>query len=363
MQHKKEKANYSLIGLMSGTSLDGLDLCYVNFTKKEEVWSYIIKQTKAVSYPEQLLSRLKNAVNLSGFELFLLDRELGFFLGKSINSFLEEFKISKDNIHAIASHGHTVFHQPEKGLTVQIGCGASIVRETGIKTINDFRKKDVLHGGQGAPLVPIGDKLLFSGQADAFLNIGGFSNFSVIGEDGSVTAYDICPVNIVINYFTRKLGREYDKNGEIASKTPIDKSLLEKLNALEIYKQQQPPSLSWEWVEKEILSILNDNLVSSETKISTATEHAAFQIASRLNDSKSKSVFITGGGAKNSYLIKRLKYHFKGEVVIPSQEIIDFKEALIFAFLGALYLENIPNCLPSATGAEKAVVGGVMHEA
>lgn len=361
MQYKGE-VSYHLIGLMSGTSLDGLDICYSKFIKKSGEWQYQIIHTQVASYPERLLSRLKNAMHLSGFELFLLDRELGVFFGESVNDFIAEFAISKNEIDAVASHGHTVFHQPDQGLTVQIGCGASITEKTGIRTINDFRKKDVLHGGQGAPLVPIGDKLLFSKNATAFLNIGGFANFSKINADDTVTAFDICPANIVINYFTRQLGLEYDRNGGIASAASIDETLLKKLNALEIYARSQPPSLGWEWVEKEVLPILNSNRVSVETKIATATEHTAFQIARRLSESNCHSVFVTGGGTKNIHLIHRLKHHFNGEVVIPSEQTIDFKEALIFAFLGALYLENIPNCLPSVTGAGKAVTGGVMHK-
>lgn len=360
MQHK-ENRTYKIIGLMSGTSLDGLDICYAKFSFKAEKWEYEILNTQVVNYSGLLLEKLKTAAKLSGLDLFLLDKELGLFYGKSVNDFISKNAISKTDIDAIASHGQTIFHQPEIGFTCQIGCGETIAAETGIQTINDFRKKDVLNGGQGAPLVPIGDKLLFSKQADAFLNIGGFANFSKIHEDDSVTAFDICPANIVINYFARSLGLEYDKNGIIASENEVNNSLFEMLNEIPTYSETQPTSLGIEWIEKEFFTNFYLSKSSDKENLSTVTEHAAFQIAKRLNEHDCNSVFITGGGAKNSYLISRIQHYFNGRIVIPDEETIDFKEALIFAFLGVLFLENIPNCLPSVTGAHKAVVGGVMH--
>ncbi len=357
---EQDLVSYKIIGLMSGTSLDGLVICYAEFTRNKAQWDYQIIQTKAVDYPQEMLEKLKIATQLSGLKLFLLDRELGKFYGQSVNEFIAEFGINKSEVDAVASHGQTVFHQPEKGLTVQIGCGASIAYETEIDVINDFRKKDVLNGGQGAPLVPIGDKLLFSKNASAFLNIGGFANFSVLNENDAVTAFDICPANIVINYFTRQLGLEFDESGTIAANNTIDTNLLNELNSLDLYSEKQPKSLGWEWVESAVLPLFEKYQISIEDKISTATEHAAFQIAKRLNEASCKSVFITGGGAKNVFLIEQIKYHFNGTVTIPSIETIDFKEALIFGFLGALHLENTPNCLTSVTGAKKAVVGGVM---
>lgn len=359
---EQDSRTYKIIGLMSGTSLDGLDICYSKFLVKSGKWEYEILNTQTVSYPSVLLEKLKVATKLSGLDLFLLDKELGVFFGKSVNDFISENSISKTDIDAIASHGQTVFHQPELGFTCQIGCGETIAVETGIDTINDFRKKDVLHGGQGAPLVPIGDKLLFSEQADAFLNIGGFANFSKINDDDSVTAFDICPANIVINHFARAIGLEYDKDGIIASENEVDELLLERLNKIPTYSENQPTSLGIEWIEKEFFTKFNLSNNLDKENLSTVTEHAAFQIAKRLNENNCKSVFVTGGGAKNKHLISRIKHYFNGKIIIPTEQTIDFKEALIFAFLGVLFLENTPNCLPSVTGAKKAVVGGVMHE-
>lgn len=361
MQYK-EKISYKIIGLMSGTSIDGVDLCCVNFDRIEDGWNFQVKCAETFPYPTGLFAKLKDAMYLSGLDLFLLDKEIGDYFGDKINLFITSHDLIKDEIDAIASHGHTVFHQPEKGLTVQIGCGETIAFKTGIKTINDFRKKDVLNGGQGAPLVPIGDKLLFSSFADSFLNIGGFANFSKLSKDGGITAYDICPANILINYLTRQLGLEFDRDGEIARQNSIDENLLKKLNGLDIYSSNDKKSLSFEFIEQEMVEIINSSNTSVESKISTLTNHAAFQIAKQLNENKCERAYITGGGAKNKYLVKQIKLLFNGEIIIPNEQIIDFKEALIFAFLGLLNLEGIPNCVPSVTGAKKAVIGGVVHE-
>ncbi|HNS42338.1 MAG TPA: anhydro-N-acetylmuramic acid kinase [Taishania sp.] len=361
MQQKVNRS-YKIIGLMSGTSLDGLDICCANFSLSESNdWSFEIEATQFITYPTELLKQLQQATILSGLEFMLLDKNLGVFYGEKVNAFLQEKKIDGSAIDAIASHGQTIFHQPEIGFTCQIGCGQSIATSTGIQTINDFRKKDVLHGGQGAPLVPIGDKLLFSSFADAFLNIGGFANMTKIDRQNRVVAFDICPANIAINHYTQQLHLAFDKDGAIAKNARIDASLLIQLNDLEIYKQQQPPSLGWEWVEATVLPLVEATQLTVEEKIATLTEHAAYQIAQRLNNTASQNVFVTGGGAKNQFLMERLAHYFTGKVVVPSTEIIDFKEALIFGFLGALFLENTPNCLPEVTGASKAVVGGVLH--
>lgn len=353
-----QKLAYKLIGLMSGTSLDGLDICLVAFYWKDEKWSFDLQKTEAIAYSETMLAQLKQSHLLSGLDLYKLDKQIGTFYAEAVNQFIDKNKIDRTTIDAIASHGQTVFHQPEIGLTVQIGCGQTLHVETGLPVINDFRKLDVLHGGQGAPLVPIGDLHLFSAFADTFLNIGGFANISKIDGD-HVTAFDVCPANICINHYTRQLGSEFDNDGAIARDSKFNQELFDQLNNLKLYQEDQPASLGLEWVEKEIFPLVDSLEVSLEVKISTATEHAAYQIARRLNKLSAEKVYVTGGGAKNSYLMERVQHYLNGKVVLPSYEIIDFKEALIFAFLGALNLAEQPNCLPSVTGARKAVIGGV----
>lgn len=345
---------------MSGTSLDGLDISYVDYNYENDAWHFSIITCETIEYPAELKSRLQQSIHLNGIELAILDGDLGRYFAAKVLEFLTQNNIPKSEVLAIASHGHTIFHQPNKRTTVQIGCGDALAYETGITVINDFRKKDVVAGGQGAPLVPIGDFLLFNQSADSFLNIGGFANISFKKEE-KITAFDICPANIGINLFSQKLGFEYDKSGEIASKAVINIELLDQLNQLTIYSEQQPQSLGTEWLNEHFLPIIDQFNVSNEVAIATLTEHLAIQISKRLTQNLIPSVFITGGGAKNTHLIKRIRFHFKGEIAIPEEIIIDFKEAIVFGFLAVLYIERIPNCLSSVTGAPKDLIGGVMH--
>ena len=351
--------SYQLIGLMSGTSLDGLDIVSCKFEFNADKWDFEIQKFETICYSKELVEKIKSATTLSSLNLFLLDKELGEFYADSVNSFIEKNKIDKSKIDAIASHGQTIFHQPEKGITVQIGCGVTLASKTGIRVINDFRKKDVIFGGQGAPLVPIGDFLLFSEEADSFLNIGGFTNIS-FKKDGKIIAYDISPGNLPLNKLANSKGLDYDKNGELAKKGEINFFLLDLLNELDFYKNEGPKSLGTEWLEQNFYPLVKFDK-DIENNLRTLIEHISYQIATVLNQENLKSVLISGGGALNGFLIERLKNYYKGEIVIPKKEIIEFKEALIFAFLGVLFLENKPNCLCSVTGASKDVVGGVLY--
>lgn len=352
-------SSYNLIGLMSGTSMDGLDIVFVKFKYTENNdWEFNIEHSLTVKYSNKMLSKLKIAKKLSAIELLILDKELGMFFSTSVNKFIELNQIGKSKIDAIASHGHTIFHQPEKGFTYQIGCGETIAYHTGIKVINDFRLKDVIAGGQGAPLVPIGDKLLFGKEADAFLNIGGFTN--VCYPSKNTKAYDICPGNLPLNYFSEKNGLTFDFNGEMAKKGNLNKFILEQLNSIQFYKSTGPKSLGTEWLESQFMTKLEKDLNPNDA-LNTIVEHIAMQIAFDLNTNKIKSVYITGGGAKNQFLIERIQVYFKGQIIVPNETIIDFKEAIIFGFLGALNLHNQPNSLASVTGAEKDTIGGVIH--
>ncbi len=337
---------FHAIGLMSGTSLDGLDLCYSSFIKEESgKWNFEILKAETIPYSDVWENKLRNAIHLSAEEIFELNAEYGFYLGEKVQEFIE--KHSLKNIDLIASHGHTVFHQPKKKFTVQIGDGRAIKLLTKVPVIYDFRSQDILMGGNGAPLVPIGDELLFS-EFDACLNIGGFSNIS-FKEDKKRIAFDICPVNIVLNQFAKELGNEYDENGNFARDGKIDQELLSALNSIKYYQQSPPKSLGMEWVTKNILTkFKNEN---PSIILATFTEHAAIQIANTFNHYELKNVLFTGGGTYNSYLIERIRSKTSTEIIIPEKEIIDFKEALIFAFMGVLRLNNEINVLSSATGS------------
>lgn len=342
------------IGLMSGTSLDGVDLVYVSF-EKNETYNFEIISAKTYSYSDVWKTKLKNAYHDSEIDIDKLSLEYGYFLGGLINDFKSEFSI--ENVDFIASHGHTIFHKPYEGLTIQIGNGQAIANFTNNKVICDFRTQDVALGGQGAPLVPIGDRLLFA-DYDYCLNLGGFANIS-FEKNNERLAYDICPANIVLNYFTRKIGLEYDESGKLASEGETDNELLHQLNSIEFYKKSFPKSLGYEFVESEILPLINEEIISIPSILRTFVEHIAIQIASEIKENS--TVLITGGGVFNTFLIERLQSKISSKIMFPSSEIIDYKEALIFAFLGLLRIDNQVNCLKSVTGAKKDHSSGQIY--
>ena len=345
---------FHAIGLMSGTSLDGLDLCFAKFTKQNTGWKYEILQAETLPYSDLWENKLRTSINLKAEELFELNSKFGFFLAKKVQEFIEKYALQ--NIDVIASHGHTVFHQPEKKYTLQIGDGRAIKILTKIPVVYDFRSQDVLMGGNGAPLVPIGDEFLFS-EFDACLNLGGFSNIS-FKENGKRIAFDICPVNIVLNYFAKYLGKDFDENGDFARAGKVNSDILEKLNSLEYYYQNPPKSLGIEWVNDYIFPKLRTE--TPENNLATFTEHAAFQIAETFRKHYLKKVLFTGGGTYNSYLLERIKMYSKTEIIVPEKDVINYKEALIFAFMGVLKLNNEINVLSSATGSSEDHITGIL---
>ena len=345
--------SYSAIGLMSGTSLDGLDICHVKLSKSEN-WNFEILATETISYDENWKLKLQNTPQLSTEDLLALDKEFGFFLGEKTQEFILKQNISE--LDVIASHGHTVFHQPHRKFTLQIGDGRAIKIITNKTVVYDFRSQDVLMGGNGAPLVPIGDELLFS-EFDACLNLGGFSNISLKKNEERI-AFDISPVNVVLNFFAEKLGKNYDENGDFAKNGNINLAILEQLNALNFYKKQHPKSLGIEFVNAEIFPLLNNE--TPETILATFTEHIAIQISKVFNENQLKKVLVTGGGAFNAYLIEKLNEKTTSEIIIPDEKIINFKEALIFALMGVLRMNNEANVLCSATGSSANHSSGII---
>jgi anhydro-N-acetylmuramic acid kinase len=346
---------YKVIGLMSGTSLDGLDIAAVDFFYSDKGWNFKIVETETIGYTKNWETRLSNSTELSGEDLIQLHTDYGRFLGKKINQFIKKTGFVPE---IIASHGHTVFHQPENYFTFQIGNGADIAAETGITTIADFRTGDVALGGQGAPLVPVGDRLLFS-EYESCLNLGGFANIS-FEKNNARLAFDICPVNFVLNFLAQKEGLPYDKNGELGRKGKLDKELLSKLNNLSFYKQKSPKSLGKEWMNKHFFPIVEASNHSVRDKLRTAYEHIAIQISDA--SPGNGKMLVTGGGAFNTFLIDRIKKHSQAEVVIPEKIIVDYKEALIFAFLGILRHLGEINCYASVTGAKQDSSLGVIFD-
>ena len=342
MRQKK----YNVIGVMSGTSLDGLDIAYIEFVKNKE-WSFRIIRAETLKYTPEWYARLKNAIYLDNESLSELDHEYSVFTATSVLKFIDDNRIN--NLDVVCSHGHTVYHQPEKGITLQMGNKEILADILNLPVVCDFRVQDVQLGGQGAPLVPIGDELLFS-EYDYCLNLGGFANIS-INVDGERIAYDICPVNIVLNHYASFLGLDYDRGGKLASQGSIDAQLLEDLNNLPYYKRHYPKSLGYEWVQEGIFKLINGRDIQVMDVLRTFTEHIVCQLIKNLVSGK--SLFVTGGGAYNTFLMRRLNELSEVQIVIPSTEIIEFKEAMIFGFLGVLKMRNETNALASVTGAIK----------
>ena len=339
--------NYRVLGLMSGTSLDGLDIAYCHFEKKNNNWEFELIYSDFVEYTatwkKKLTDLFYDTRNLDQVEL-----EYTEFVSNSINDFIKKNNLVVDYI---SSHGHTIFHNPKKGITKQIGKGDIIFKRTKIPVIYNFREKDVKLGGEGAPLVPYGDALLFS-KYDSCLNLGGFSNIS-FKRNNKISAFDICPLNIVLNYLSEKKGLLYDKNGICASKGKVDLNLLKKLNAIDYYRKVPPKSLAKEWLEESFLSILNKNKLPTDDLLRTCVEHFAIQIAKVLSEFKIENSLITGGGAFNDFLISQIAKKAKAKLIFPSKNIIMYKEAIIFAFLGILRVRNEINCLSEITGSSK----------
>ncbi|MEM6718036.1 MAG: anhydro-N-acetylmuramic acid kinase [Bacteroidota bacterium] len=348
-------SQYNVIGVMSGTSLDGIDLAYIHFEKTTR-WKFEILVAETIPYNASLEQQLREAIHYDPKKLKQFDEVYTQFLAKTIQTFIKKHHIS--DLDAVCSHGHTILHQPEKGITYQVGnlpVIAEILEQT---VICDFRVQDVELGGQGAPLVPIGDELLFS-EYDYCLNLGGFANVS-FHQNGQRIAYDICPVNIVLNKYAKQLGFDYDNKGNLAKSGTYLLSLGEELHNLSYYKQKPPKSLGLEWVQEEIFPRLEVHKQKETDLLRTFTEHVARQLAR--NFTKDSKVLVTGGGAYNEYLLERIKYHKELNLVKPADKLVEYKEALIFGFLGVLRLRDEVNCLKSVTGASRDHSSGKIYK-
>lgn len=349
---------YNVIGLMSGTSLDGIDLAHIHFYKTEDRWSFKVLETETFPYTLDWLSRLQNAVNYSKTELEKLNEDYTEVLGNCILTFIQKNKIQ--HLDAVCSHGHTILHQPQNGITLQIGNLPKIAQIVNETVVCDFRIQDVALGGQGAPLVPIGDRILFK-EYDYCMNLGGFSNVSFETNQQRI-AFDISPVNTVLNYYANKLGLPFDDKGAISKTGKLNTLLLEELNQLDYYSLPFPKSLGVEFVNEIVLPLIESHPISIEDKMHTFTTHIAVQIKNAL-PIEDKNILITGGGAYNDFLIESIqKVLPQLTVIIPESKILEYKEAIIFALLGVLRLKNEINCLASVTGAKKDHSSGIIFQ-
>lgn len=343
----------NIIGIMSGTSLDGLDIALCQFFEQEGKTKFKLLASETIKYDSHWQNTLSSACDLNAEDFLILHQQFGNYISDNIKYFLKKYNKTTDYI---SSHGHTVFHRPELGFTTQIGCGATIAGNTGITTICDFRSLDVALNGQGAPLVPIGDRDLFH-QYESCLNIGGIANIS-FSKNNVTNAYDICVANMTLNYLAHQHNKAYDENGHMASLGNVSHVLLNQFMSLETNHK----SLGREWFEEKFLPILNAYSVSTEDKLATCVEYIATKISQCLNDNKISSVLVSGGGAYNFFLIERLRNYFNGTIEIPADEIIQFKEAIIFAYLGYLRIHNKINTLASVTGANRDSIGGCIYQ-
>ena len=351
---------YKVIGLMSGTSLDGLDIAYCHISKTQDRWEYKIEQTNSISYSTKMKEKLKKSIFLSADELLVFNNTYGQWLGEQVRIFIKENDLHVD---FIASHGHTTHHQPENGLTYQIGSGQHLANESACKVVCDFRTNDVALNGQGAPLVPIGDQLFF-GNYDFCLNLGGISNIS-FEKNGKRMAYDIGLANMILNHITQKIDLQYDKGGQLASTGKINPSMLQQLNALEYYKLPFPKSTGYEWFTQKVVPIIEATEDAVENLLHTSIHHLCEQIAIQVkaNTNATKStILVTGGGALNNFLVEILKKKLGTsiEVVVPTNKLIENKEALVFALMGVLRIEREINVLSSVTGAMRDSSSGVV---
>jgi anhydro-N-acetylmuramic acid kinase len=346
---------YRIIGVMSGSSMDGLDLAHCIFSEEPGGWKFEITHAETVPYDDAWKVRLSQLYRQPIHLYPKTDMFYGRYIGQCVRSFMEKNGLSAD---LVASHGHTIFHQPEAGFTAQVGNGAAIHAEAGVPVVSDFRTLDVALGGQGAPLVPIGDELLF-GAYDACLNLGGFSNISY-RKNGKRIAFDIGPCNIALNRVAEMTGREYDEDGKIAASGTIDQPLLGQLDVLPFFAVKGAKSLGREWVDSVFWPVVSAAGLTPEDMMATLSAHIAGQVAAAVKDAFTGNILVTGGGAFNTFLVNSMQGKVSNTLVIPGSDLIQYKEALIFAFLGLLRITGRHNALRSVTGARANSTGGAL---
>ncbi|MCB9054496.1 MAG: anhydro-N-acetylmuramic acid kinase [Chitinophagales bacterium] len=366
---------YRAIGLMSGSSLDGLDIVFAEFQEQGGKWAYEILQADCSAYSSEWKKDLSQATELTAADYLLLHSRFGHYLGEQVNHFIEQNQLQY-KVGLIASHGHTTFHIPSQKMTAQLGDGAAIASVTGLPVVSDLRAMDVANGGQGAPIVPMGEKILLS-DYDLFLNIGGIANISCHfpefskappkEELGEAIAFDVCPANRVLNLLAEKAGKEFDDKGAMAASGNIDELLLSDLNQLDYYKKAYPKSLANSFGIDIIYPLIKSRNISIENGLRTYTEHVAVQISqaitSLIKNTSNCKLLVTGGGAFNDFLISRLGDLVKPsgvEITIPDQKLVQYKEALIMAFLGVLRWREESTVLSSVTGATRSTIGGAL---
>lgn len=356
---------YKALGLMSGSSLDGLDIAYVHFHEAAGRWSFELIAAECFPYHDEWTSRLKSATTLNALDYQRLHTAYGHYLGQQVNFFITKYQL-EHQVDLISSHGHTTFHEPQLRMTAQLGDGAAIAAVCALPVISDLRSLDVALSGQGAPIVPIGEKLLFA-EYDMLLNLGGIANVS-FRTANKYTAFDVCPANRVLNLLANESGKAYDRDGEIAASGSLSQDLLDTLNKLPYYQQRFPKSLSNQFGVDTVFPAVKAAGVSVADALHTYTEHIAVQVEKSIvdyhkNDTQKRKMLVTGGGALNNWLVRRLRARLEPlavEVIVPGADIINYKEALIMALIGVLRWREEYNVMSSVTGALRDSIGGAL---
>jgi anhydro-N-acetylmuramic acid kinase len=357
------RSSYNIIGMMSGTSLDGLDIVAATFRFDDSEWRYEIVASQSMAYDMDMKRTLREAHELSLEDGIQLHSRYGKYLAGQVNEFMERHNL-QGLIDCIGSHGHTVLHDPGHGYTFQLGDGAAISALTNLPVVSDFRSGDVALAGQGAPIVPMGEQHLFPGYR-IFLNIGGIVNVSFHQRD-RIIAYDICPGNTPLNLLALLMGSDYDEEGRLAREGKPDEDLLSRLEGFSFYRRDLPRSLHTYQIVNEFMPVLDLSPGTVNDKLRTVTEHIAGQVAGhiRMNagDGLAGSpVLLTGGGALNSFLVERIRALADREISVPKTGVVEYKEALIMAFLALMRMLGQPNCSASVTGASRDNSGGAWY--
>lgn len=354
---------YNVIGLMSGSSHDGLDIAFAEITDVRNDWTFEIKHAACIPFEKEMEHQLRHAATLPVPEFLKLHTAFGRWIGTQVVDFIHSNALYH-KVHFVASHGHTVFHDPESKTSVQIGDGASISGITGLPTITDLRNADIALAGQGAPIVPIADHKFFS-EYKYCLNLGGISNVTINGA--APLAFDIAPANQVLDYFAQKAGKAFDENGALAAQGRVEETVLTALNALPYYKAEGPKSLANDY-SKQLIDIIEAlNTLSTADILATLVAHIVFQITQAVEKYPAEEghakMLVTGGGAMNQFLVAQLSAALQTkaiEVVVPEDNIVKYKEALAMAFIGVLRWREEENVLSSVTGAAKNTIGGAL---
>jgi anhydro-N-acetylmuramic acid kinase len=342
----------------------GLDIALCTFDHHDDHLLWTISNGSTFSFPEKLLSRLANATVLSGFDLMQLDADFGVFIGHQVRQWAADHQVTADYI---ASHGHTVFHEPALGFTTQIGSGSHIAYATGMDTITNFRSADIAAGGQGAPFAPAADTKLFPGY-DAYLNLGGIANINIRSEDGRHKGWDIGPCNQALNFLARKVGKPFDLNGDIASKGVVLNETVAHLVDIFPFDDGHPKGLSNASITSSWIQYLERSNENINDLMTSTVEAITTLILSHISPFTSKeiNVLVTGGGAHNSFLMKSLKGKASSSNIhftLPAKEIIDYKECALMGYLGYLTIKGLPYGIKEITGAQMDTIGGAIYKA